>query len=104
MYFNAKCLYFLQGNLSEIHGKSNHDSWHTILDLLVRTDQLPKETIFLLEAAWLNEIPCPGGRCFFFLAQPNERLSIVGHLDTSATNQHNKETARAVGRVKKVKR
>ena len=62
---------------------------------------------------------------FFFLAQPNERLSIVGHLDTSAimikkmpaahakhrtkhkqqtqttTTQHNKETARAVGKVKK---
>ena len=61
----------------------------------------------------------------FFLAQPNERLSIVGHLDTSAimikkmpaahakhrtkhkqptqttTTQHNKGTARAVGKVKK---
>ena len=65
----------------------------------------------------------------FFLAQPNERLSIVGHLDTSATmikkmpaahakhrtkhkkpthttttTQHNKGTARAVGKVKKVRR
>ena len=66
----------------------------------------------------------------FFLAQPNERLSIVGHLDassikikkappahakhgnqtpkTNTTNtqhpQPNKETARAVGEVKKVRR
>ena len=34
---NSKCLDILQGILStyEIHGKSNHDSWYTILDLLV---------------------------------------------------------------------
>ena len=46
---NSKCLYFLQGNLStyEIHGKSNHDSWYTIVDFFVWSMSLSVENFFV---------------------------------------------------------
>ena len=46
---NSKCLYFLLGNLStyEIHGKSNHDSWYTILDFFVWSMSLSVKNFFV---------------------------------------------------------
>ena len=46
---NSKCLYFLLGNLStyEIHGKSNHDSWYTILDFFDWSMSLSVKNFFV---------------------------------------------------------
>ena len=48
----------LRGNLStyEIHGKSNHDSWYTILDLLVGSMSLSVEKFLgRAQLSWWTE-------------------------------------------------